>query len=114
VNEQERLMEHLRVNKHCDCTHKITWFAENVENCVIDREYVERHEPTYSGVSISFKYPDPTEDDMYLEFAANEEGWMYVSDWRRKNRPLEVVPIMEGILAVEANVDRVLAEMQDA
>jgi hypothetical protein len=99
-------MKHLLVNKHCDSKYPITWVAKNIKTCRIDREYKERHESTYNGVSISVQLPD---SELWAEFAANEEGWMYVSD--HNARGLQVVAIEQGILEVEKNTDRTVAEM---
>ncbi len=98
-------MKHLRVNDHCDCTHDIRWVAENRETCRIDRNYTERHEPTISGVSISVMLPG---SDLWAEFAANDEGWMYVSD--RDASTLPVVSMADGIAEVEASVNRWMRE----
>lgn len=98
-------MEHLRVNKHCDCKYPITWVAENIKTCRIDRNYKDHIEPTIDGVSISVKLP---ESDMWAEFAANDEGWMYVSDWDASHLP--EVPIMDGIREVEDNVNKYLVK----
>lgn len=98
-------MENLRVNKHCDHIHDIKWVSENIKKCFIDRNYKERHEPTISGVSISVQFGD----DVYCsEYAANDEGWMYVSD-----RPVDGLPevnIMDGIAEVEASVNKWLKD----
>ena len=101
-------MEHLKVNKHCDCKQSIQWIAENIKTCRIDRNYVERHEPTYNGASISVQLE---EGGLWAEFAANEEGWMYVSDWHADNLP--EIPLMDGIAEVEKNVDRCVNKMEE-
>lgn len=105
------IIRHLPINKHCDCRLKIDWIEKNIKTCRINREYKERHEPTYCGVSISVLLPLPEGDEpedrpLYAEFAANEEGWMYVSDWRAEHLP--EVSIEEGIKAVEANVKKAI------
>ncbi len=92
-------MEHLQINPHCDCKFPITWVAKNVKTCRINRDYKERHEPTLNGVSISVRIPN---SEYFAEFAANDAGWMYVSDWSAPG--LEEIPIEDGIKEVEANV----------
>jgi len=99
-------MKHLLVNKHCDCKYPITWVAENLKTCRVNREYKDRHEPTFWGVSIYVQLPD---SDLWAEFAANDEGWMYVSDSSARGFP--TVDIEKGIWEVEQNVKKVLAEM---
>ena len=99
-------MKHLLVNPHCDCKHNIQWIADNIGTCRINREYKERHEPTFHGVSISVLFIG---SDDWSEFAANDEGWMYVSDWDAKHLPK--IPIVDGIKEVEDHVLRIKIEL---
>jgi len=99
-------LKHLKINTHCDCQYPITWVAENKETCRINRNYKERHEPTYNGISISVQLPG---SDLWAEFAANDEGWMYVADWDADDLP--EIAISDGIREVEENVNRILKEL---
>lgn len=102
-------MNHLQINPHCDCKYPITWVAENIETCWINRNYKERHEPTMNGISISVRLPD--NDDSWAEFAANDEGWMYVSDWRGYDEKiLSEIPVIVGILEVETMINDLVTE----
>lgn len=96
-------MKHLQVNPHCDCKYPITWVAENIETCRIDRNYRDHIEPTIDGVSISVQLPDSS-PNTWAEFAANDEGWMYVSDWDASHLP--EISTKKGILEVEFNVNK--------
>ena len=97
-------MDHLQVNPRCDCKYPISWVAKNIEMCRINRRYVERYEPTTSGISISVRLPD--NEDSWAEFAANDEGWMYVSDWcGHDEKILPEIPVIVGILEIETMIN---------
>ncbi len=97
-------MKHLQINPHCDCMFPITWVAKNIEMCRINRKYKENHAPTNNGISISVRLPNS--DESWAEFAANDEGWMCVSDWVGYDEEiLPEVPTIIGILEVEAMIN---------
>ena len=93
------MFDHLKENKFWDCKYSMKWISENIKECRIDKNYKDRHEPALWGVSISVKLP---ESDLWAELAANDEGWLYVSD-RGNVSELPKISIMEGIKAVEIN-----------
>ena len=95
-------MKHMQQNKHWDCKFTLEYIVKNCVECRINKNYKERHEPTFNGVSISVRMEG---EDTFMEFAANDEGWLYVSDWYAKD--LDAIDVKEGILLVECNVERV-------
>ena len=101
-------MDKLQVHRCEDSKYDINWVVDNNDVVMIDRKYVERHEPTYSGVSIIVHSPEDPE--WLMEYGANEEGFLSVSDFTIKGRVFELVSIEQGIKELINNVNRVLKE----
>lgn len=100
----------MKVHRYEDSKYDINWVVDNHSTVFINREYKERHGPTYSGVSIVV--PCPTDEGWLMEYAANEEGWMYVSDFKQRGRAFASVPTLQGIHEVESNVAQIVAAMR--
>jgi hypothetical protein len=93
-------MKHLQQNKFYDCKYSMEWIKKNIKRCWFDENYSDRHEPTIAGASIIVSLP---ESESFAEFAANDEGWLYVADIGRA-KSLPEMSIEEGIKKVETNV----------
>ena len=94
-------MKHLVINPDDDCIYPITWVAENIKTCKIDRNYRDNFEPVL-GKAIFVKLPGR---DSWAGYAANDEGWLYVCD--ASGIEIEKLPdidIKTGILEVEEDV----------
>lgn len=95
-------MKHLSINPNDDCIYPITWVAENIKTCKIDRNYKDSFEPVL-GKAIFVKIPG---NDSWAGYAANDEGWLYVCD--SSGTGIEELPdmdIAQAILEVEKDVD---------
>ena len=99
----------LKVHRCEDSKYDINWVAENCPTVMIDRNYVERHEPTYSGVSLIAQNPD--NEDWLMEYGHNEDGFMSVSDFKKSGRVLEIVAFEKAVKELEENTARVLEAM---
>ena len=101
----------LMVHRCEDSRYDINWVAVNCPTVMLDRNYKERHEPTYSGVSLIAQNPD--NPDWLMEYGHNEEGFMSVSDFTKHGREFEVVSFDSAIKALLNNTKRALAEMKE-
>lgn len=99
-------MELFQVNQHEDSKYDINWVVVNNPVVMINRKYIERHEPTYSGVSIVVQNPD--DDDWLMEYGSNEEGFMSVSDFTKRGRMFELIRVDAAIQELVDNVNRAL------
>jgi len=99
----------LKVHRCEDSKYDINWVSANCPTVMIDRNYKERHEPTYSGVSLIAQSPE--DENWLMEYGHNEEGFMSVSDFTKRGRVFEVMPFEQAIKELEANTARVLAEI---
>jgi hypothetical protein len=99
-------MNDLLVHRCEDSKYNINWVVENNKMVMINRNYVELHEPTYSGISIVVQSPD--DEKWFMEYGHNEEGFMSVSDHMMKGRAYEIVPIEQAIRELLDNTSRVL------
>jgi hypothetical protein len=97
----------LKVHRCEDSKYDINWVVANNDKVMINRKYEERHEPTYSGVSIVVQ--NPTDEDWLMEYGHNEEGFLSVSDFTKQGRVFEVVPTLQAIKELEANTARVIS-----
>lgn len=95
-------MKHLAINPDDDCIYPITWVAENIKTCKIDRNYRDNFEPVL-GKAIFVKLPG---GNSWSGYAANDEGWLYVCDVSGiKIEELPDIDIKTGILEVEKDVN---------
>ena len=100
----------LKVHRCEDSKYDINWVVDNHKEVMLNREYEERHEPTYSGISIVVEAPDDA--DWLMEYGHNEEGFMSVSDFKKRGRLFEVIPTNWAIELLLENTRRVLQENQ--
>ena len=98
----------LKVHPKEDSKYDINWVVSNHKNVMVDRSYVERHEPTYSGFSIIVQSPDDPE--WLMEYGHNEDGFLSVSDFTRQGRVFENMHIDLAIQFIQANTANVLKE----
>lgn len=100
----------LKVHRCEDSKYDINWVVANNESVMVNRLYVERHEPTYSGFSIIVQNPEDPE--WLMEYGHNEEGFMSVSDFTKRGRVYEVMPVGMAIHELEMNTAKVLLESE--
>ena len=105
--EMENKLDTLQVHRCEDSKYDINWVVANNREAMVDRQYVERHEPTYSGFSLIVTSPDDPE--WLMEYACNEEGFMSVSDFKHRGRVFEVMPMGMAIQELIDNTNRVLS-----
>ena len=104
--EFKKTIKHLSINPHEDSIYPITWVSENVKTCLINRTYKDEYGPVF-GKAIYVKLPDS--DDWHV-YAANDQGWLSACDVYGDVSNLPEIPIMDGILEVEADVNQWLEE----
>lgn len=101
----------LQVHRCEDSKYDINWVVANHKNVMVNRNYVERHEPTYSGFSIIVKSPDDPE--WLMEYGHNEEGFLSVSDFPHKGRVFENMHIDLALQYLKANTANVLSDSRE-
>lgn len=99
----------LKVHRCEDAKYDINWVAENCPVVMINRNYEERHEPTYSGVSMVVQNPE--DDDWLMEFGHNEEGFLSVSDFTKKGRVFEEINFSDAVKELEENTAKAIGKI---